>query len=152
MVSLSSKSSIPILVAEDDERDRHLIDAALAKSELKNPVHFVKDGNELLHYLCQDHPYDDRQKFPKPGLILLDLNMPDMDGREILKVLRGNPTFRHIPIIMFTVSCSRSDVQDSYMLGVNSFIIKPIGLAQLVNTLNRIGRYWFKVVSLPPRR
>ncbi len=152
MVSSKLKSSIPILVAEDSENDRHLIDTALCKSELKNPVHFVKDGKELLDYLNHRHPYGDRQVSPSPGLILLDLKMPDMGGREVLKALRSDPAFRHIPVVILTMSCSQSDVRDSYILGVNSFIIKPISLTQLVNTFNRLGRYWFQVVSLPPCR
>ncbi|MGF1536476.1 MAG: response regulator [Elainellaceae cyanobacterium] len=139
-------------MAEDDEADRRLIDTAISRSELTNPVHFVNGGRELLDYLNHKPPYADRQQSPDPGLILLDLKMPDMDGRDVLKALRGSPEFRHIPVVILTISCSQSDVQDSYMLGVNSFIVKPFSLAGLINTLNRLGRYWFKVVSLPPQR
>jgi CheY-like chemotaxis protein len=89
-------------------------------------------------------------KAPRPGLILLDLNMPKMDGREALKVIKGDPTLRDIPVVVLTTSRLDADIVRSYQLGVNSFITKPVTFSGLVEAMGVLGRYWLEIVELPP--
>jgi two-component system, response regulator len=117
---------IPILVADDDEEDRMLIKDAMEESKLLNPLHFVVDGQEVMDYLLRKGKFVDAEKNPLPGLILLDLNMPKMDGRQVLKEIKNNPKLRTIPIIVLTTSKAEEDILKTYDLGVNSYITKPV--------------------------
>ena len=109
----------------------------------------MEDGEELMDYLLQRGKYSDSENSPRPGLILLDLNMPRMDGREALKEIKSNPELRSIPIIALTTSHSEDDIARVYQLGANSFITKPVSFESLVETIRCMGRYWFEVVKLP---
>lgn len=140
---------VPILMAEDDEDDRLLAQDAFEESCLANPLFFVEDGEELLDYLYHRGRYADREKFPLPGLMLLDLNMPRKDGREALKEIKSDANLRHIPIVILTTSKAEEDILRSYSLGVNSFIVKPVTFEQLVEVIKYIGHYWFEIVALP---
>ena len=137
-----------ILMADDDPDDRMLAKEALAENKLANDLYFVEDGEELLDYLNQKGKYNS-DNAPRPGLILLDLNMPKMDGREALKELKSNASLRKIPVIVLTTSKAEEDIIRSYELGVNSFITKPVTFDELVEVTRQIGRYWFGIVELP---
>lgn len=141
---------ITILLADDDADDRMLTRDALDESRLANDLRFVEDGEQLLDYLYRRGPYADPETSPRPGLILLDLNMPRKDGREALKELKSDPELRHIPVVVLTTSKAEADIYRTYDLGVNSFISKPVTFEGLVDVMKTIGRYWFEIVELPP--
>lgn len=141
--------AITLLMAEDDADDRMLTQEALAEAKLANDFRFVEDGEELLDYLHQRGRYADVALSPKPGLILLDLNMPKKDGREALEAIKADPGLRHIPIVILTTSRLEEDVLRSYDLGASSFIIKPVTFEGLVEAMKALGRYWFEIVELP---
>ena len=143
------KKSVPILIADDDEEDREMIQDALKESRLINNIHCVKDGEELMDYLFHRGQFKDQDQNPLPGLILLDLNMPKMDGREALRAIKSNPSLRQIPVIVLTTSRAEEDIFRTYDLGVNSFITKPVSFEALVAVMKSIGHYWFDIVELP---
>jgi len=143
------KKLITILIADDDQEDRMLAKDALEESRLANVVHFVEDGEELMHYLLNKGKYSDKTKYPKPGIILLDLNMPKMDGREALKEIKSNTHLRAIPIVVLTTSKAEEDILKTYNLGVNSFITKPVTFESLVSVMKTVCKYWFEIVELP---
>ncbi len=143
------KTSIPILVADDDMDDCEMIKEALQASRLLNEVQFVHDGEELLSFLHRQQKLSTQANNLLPGLILLDLNMPKMDGREVLKEIRKSPELQSIPIIVLTTSKAEEDIMRSYNLGANSFITKPIEFETLVQVMRDLGRYWFEIVELP---
>ncbi len=140
---------ILILMADDDEDDIMLTQKALKKGKLLNNLISVRDGEELLDYLQYRGEYTDASKAPRPGIILLDLNMPKKDGREALKEIKADPDLREIPIVVFTTSKAEEDIYRSYKLGVNSFITKPVTFDSLIEVMQTLGKYWFEVVSLP---
>jgi CheY-like chemotaxis protein len=146
---LANTKPITILLADDDPDDRRLTQDAFDESRLANDLRFVEDGQELLDYLRRDGRFRDAGAAPRPGLILLDLNMPRMDGREALQAIKADPRFRSIPIVVLTTSKSEEDVLRSYDLGVNSFISKPVSFEGLVEVVRVLGRYWFEIVELP---
>jgi CheY-like chemotaxis protein len=123
---------------------------AMAESRLANNLHFVQDGEELMDYLCRRGKYTDESNSPRPGLILLDLNMPKKDGREALREIKADPNLRQIPVVVLTTSKAEEDIYHSYDLGANSFITKPVTFASLVEVMKTIGKYWFEIVELPP--
>lgn len=142
---------ITILIADDDEDDRLLAEDALRESRLANNLKFVEDGEQLMDYLKQRGEFADPIKAPRPGLILLDLNMPRKDGREALREIKSDPSLRSIPVIVLTTSKAQEDVLKTYDLGVNSFITKPVTFDSLVDLMQLLGRYWFEIVELPKR-
>lgn len=151
MTREKNKIPITILICEDDEDDRMLTQQALEDAHVTNNVRFVEDGEQLLDYLHQRGEYaGETGKAPRPGLILLDLNMPKMDGREALKVIKADKTLHDIPIVVLTTSGLDQDIVRSYQLGVNSFITKPVTFSGLVEAMNVLGRYWLEIVELPP--
>jgi CheY-like chemotaxis protein len=141
---------ITILLADDDEDDRLLAEDALEESRLANTLKFVEDGEELMDYLHQRGEWAEPGAAPRPGLILLDLNMPRKDGRQALKEIKGDPELRNIPVVILTTSKAEEDILRSYDLGVNSFITKPVTFDGLVDIMRLLGRYWFEIVELPP--
>ncbi len=143
------QTTVNILLADDDDDDCMLAREALAESRLSSELHVVKDGEELMDYLYQRGKYASPSSSPRPGLILLDLNMPKKDGREALKEIKADPELRQIPVIVLTTSKAEEDICRSYHLGANSFIIKPMNFASLVEVMRTIGKYWFEIVELP---
>jgi CheY-like chemotaxis protein len=141
--------AIEILIADDDAEDRMLIRDALHESRLKNGLQFVEDGEELLDYLHNRGSYAHKEKYPRPGIILLDLNMPKKDGREALKEIKHDPKLRSIPIVVLTTSKAEEDILKTYNLGVSSFITKPVTFEGLVDVMKALNRYWFEIVELP---
>jgi CheY-like chemotaxis protein len=137
------------LIADDDEDDRLLAEDALRENRLVNDLRFVEDGEELMEYLLQQGKYSDPRDAPRPGLILLDLNMPRKDGREALEEIKSNDLLRRIPVVILTTSKAEEDILKTYDLGVNSFITKPVTFDGLVELMQLLGRYWFEIVELP---
>ncbi len=138
-----------ILMAEDDTDDRLLVQEAFAECGVQEQLRFVADGEELLDYLLARGQYTKALTAPRPGLILLDLNMPRKDGREALKEIRAHPDLRQIPIVVFTTSRADTDIRTVYQLGANSFITKPAAFDVLVTTVTKMVAYWFGLVELP---
>jgi CheY-like chemotaxis protein len=143
---------ITILMADDDEDDRLMTKEAFNEARLANDLRFVVDGLELLDYLYRRGKYSDPATSPRPGLILLDLNMPRKDGREALKEIKADPKLRQIPIVVLTTSKAEEDIYRSYDLGVNSYITKPVSFEGLVEVVKTLTEYWFKIVQLPTNR
>lgn len=141
---------ITILMADDDSDDRRLTQEALTESRLMNPMVFVENGEELMDYLRHHGKYAPPHAPARPGLILLDLNMPRKDGRSVLKELKNDPDLRTIPVVVLTTSKADEDVYKSYDLGVNSYIVKPVTFEALVDILQTLEKYWFQIVQLPP--
>jgi len=145
-----TSTSVVILMADDDADDRELTREALVESRLLNDLHFVEDGVQLLDYLHHRGVYSRPGSAPRPGVILLDLNMPRKDGREALREIKADPELRNIPIVVLTTSKADEDIAQSYDLGANSFISKPVTFEGLVDVLPGLGNYWFDIVELPP--
>ena len=145
----SNRRPIIILIADDDAEDRMLVKEALDESRLTNHMQFVENGEELMDYLHNRGKYADKQKYPTPGLILLDLNMPKKDGREALKEIKGDDHLRVIPVVVLTTSKAEEDILRTYDLGVSSFITKPVTFASLVDVMKTLSKYWFEIVELP---
>ncbi|AFY87115.1 MULTISPECIES: response regulator [Chroococcidiopsis] len=143
------RTTVTILMADDDEDDCMLAREALAESRLANDLYLVRDGEELMDYLHQRGQYTDLKLAPRPGLILLDLNMPKKDGREALREIKADPQLKHIPVVVLTTSKAEEDIYRSYELGANSYITKPVTFASLVEVMRTIGKYWFEIVELP---
>lgn len=138
-----------ILMAEDDADDRLLIQEALTESNLPVELRVVPDGQELMDYLLRRDKYAAPNAAPRPGLVLMDLNMPRKDGRETLREIRSHPDLRRLPVIVFTTSKAETDVELLYELGANSFVAKPVAFDSLVNVIGTMARYWFGIVQLP---
>ncbi len=141
---------ITILMADDDGDDRRLTREALLEGKVANDLRFVENGEELLEYLRHQGKYAPPTEAPRPGLILLDLNMPRKDGRTVLKEIKSDPELRQIPVVVLTTSKADEDVFKSYDLGVNSYIVKPVTFEALVDILQTLEKYWFEIVELPP--
>jgi CheY-like chemotaxis protein len=139
-------SSIVILMADDDADDRLMAKEALEMSGLGNEMHFVLDGVELMDYLFHRDPY---QNAPRPGLILLDMNMPRKNGREVLVELKAHPDLKRIPVVILTTSQADEDVKAGYDLGANSYITKPVSFEGLVKVMQSLGSYWLEIVRSP---
>lgn len=149
MFMSAKKRSIIILIADDDAEDRMLLKEALEENRLKNSLQFVENGEELMDYLQHRGKFSDKDKYPAPGLILLDLNMPKKDGREALKEIKADPHLRLIPVVVLTTSKAEEDILKTYGLGVSSFITKPVTFTSLVGMMKTLSDYWFEIVELP---
>lgn len=137
-----------ILMADDDPDDRQLAADALAEARLVNPLVFVEDGEELLEYLRGTGRHSETPT-ARPAVILLDLNMPRMDGREALEQIKADPALRPIPVVILTTSAEERDIVASYDLGVAGYVTKPVTFGELVEVMRSIGDYWFEIVRLP---
>ncbi len=139
----------PILLIEDSPEDLEMTVRSLQKAGLKNPIHHCRDGDEALDYLFHRGDYADSSNAQRPGIILLDLNMPGTDGREVLEELKKDKNLSLIPVIMLTTSADERDVQDCYGMGANSFIQKPLDFEGFMKAMTKLNDYWFEVVILP---
>jgi len=149
MMTKMNGNPIVILMADDDADDRMLTRDALEESRVLNELRFVEDGEELMDYLRRNGKYANAADSPRPGLILLDLNMPKKDGREALKEIKSDPNFRRIPVVIMTTSKAEEDVFRSYDFGASSFITKPVTFDRLVELMRTLGEYWVEFVELP---
>ncbi len=143
------QTTITILMADDDEDDCMLIREALVESRVACELHVVTDGEELTDYLYHRGKYANPASFPRPDLILLDLNMPKKDGREALREIKADAQLKQIPVVVLTTSSAEEEINHTYNLGANSFIVKPLTFAALVEVMKTIGKYWFEIVELP---
>ena len=146
---MTDKRMISILIADDDADDRMLIEDAFRESRLSNPLAFVENGEELLQYLRCEGKFAGRDNRHMPRLILLDLNMPKMDGRTALRHLKADPDLRRIPVVVLTTSKAEEDILRTYDLGVSSFITKPVTFQGLVDVVRALNSYWIEIVELP---
>jgi CheY-like chemotaxis protein len=151
-MSQSDGASRPftILMADDDEEDRELARDALQDSRLANEMKFVVDGQDLLDYLRREGRWAGPEvQAPRPGIILLDLNMPKKDGREALAEIKADESLRRIPVVVLTTSSDEADIVATYDLGVSSFITKPVTFGALVDVMRSWTQYWFEIVQIP---
>jgi CheY-like chemotaxis protein len=151
MKTMDPRRPVTILMADDDEDDRDFARDAMQENRLANELRFVEDGEELLDYLHRRGRYVDPKASPRPGLILLDLNMPKLDGREALREIKSDPTLRQIPVVVLTTSKTDEDILRSYDLGANCFISKPVTFDGLVDVVKVLDRHWLQIVELPRR-
>lgn len=143
------KKPVTILIADDDPDDRMLALEALNEGQLSNNLYFVEDGEELVDYLKRRGQYSDPASSPRPGLILVDLNMPRKDGREAIREIKEDAALRQIPVVVLTTSKAEEDIFRTYNVGVNSYITKPATFDGLVEVMQGLRRYWFEIVELP---
>jgi len=134
------------LLAEDSSTDVLLAEEALEQAKMLNRLHVVQDGVEAMAFLRKQGKYAD---VPRPDLILLDLNMPRMDGREVLAEVKGDESLRRIPVVVLTTSKAQEDVLKAYGLHANCYICKPVDFEQFANIIQAIDQFWFTVVTLP---
>lgn len=140
---------ITILMADDDPDDRQMTKEAFDESHLANDLRFVEDGVELMDYLHRRGKYNDPASSPRPGLILLDLNMPKKDGREALSEIKTDPRLKNIRIVILTTSKAEEDILRSYNLSASSYITKPVTFESLLDVVKTLGKYWLEIVELP---
>jgi two-component system, response regulator len=147
-----SEEAVTIIVAEDDPDDCLLIRQAFEEGPFADGLEFTRDGEELMARLRNQDMFEDRAKYPPPGLLLLDLNMPRKDGREALAEIKADPALRALPVVVLTTSHEDEDVLRSYRLGANSYITKPDTFPELVRAVESLGTYWLQLVELPHQR
>ncbi len=140
-----------VLMIDDDEDDCVLVQDAFKENRFANEVRCLKDGSEAMDFLLHKGRYQ-KEKKENPGLILLDLNMPGMDGRQMLKEIKSIPHLRAIPVVILTTSKEEQDILRTYNLGANSYITKPVTFQKLVEVVKSLGKYWFDIVELPSKR
>jgi len=146
----------PILLAEDRDDDVLLIRRAFASAYIPNPLYVVKDGEEAIAYLAGEHRYANREEYPLPSLLLLDLKMPRMDGFDVLTWIRQQPSLKALRVVVLTSSSDLRDVTKAYQLGANSFLVKPVDFQNLIALIKTVEGYWLEIskvpeISRPPR-
>lgn len=144
-----SGSPITILMADDDPEDRMMTQEAFEESRLANDLRFVENGVELMDYLHRRGKFSDPASSPRPGLILLDLNMPKKDGREALQEIKSDPKLKNIRVVVMTTSKAEEDILRTYDLGAASYVTKPVTFSALVDVIQTLGKYWLEIVELP---
>jgi CheY-like chemotaxis protein len=148
---MTHEGPIHILLAEDDPDDRMLTRRALVESRMETTFAAVKNGEELMQYLRREGAYAEGEA-SRPDLILLDLNMPRKDGREALREIKSDAELRRIPVVVLTTSEAEQDILQSYDLGVNAFMTKPVTFDALAEAMESLGEFWFDLVKLPPEQ
>lgn len=146
---MSHTPSQPILLVEDSPEDFETTERAFRRSGLKNPIFRCADGDEALDFLHRRGRFADPAKAPRPGVILLDLNLPGTDGREVLSEIKADPYLKQIPVIVLTTSRDDRDIEVCYRCGANSYIQKPVDIDGFMKAIERLNDYWFEVVILP---
>ncbi len=141
-----------ILLVEDNVADQRLTERALEENKIRNKLFIVEDGQEAMEYLRNEGKYADLESNPRPDLLLLDIKMPRMDGKQVLREIKNDPELKQIPVVILTTSDHEQDVIDSYNLGVNAYITKPVDYEQFVNTIKSLENFWFDVVVLPSQQ
>jgi two-component system, chemotaxis family, response regulator Rcp1 len=141
--------AIDILLVEDNLGDARLAQEALKDSKIKNKLHIVTDGEEASDFLSKKGKYSNA---PRPDLILLDLNLPKKDGRELLAEIKNDPDLKRIPVVILTISKAEEDIIKTYNLHANCYITKPIDLDQFMKVIKSIEEFWLTIVVLPPAK
>lgn len=147
---METEKNIVVLMAEDNEHDIVAIKRAWKKNAISNPLYIVNDGEECLEFLYRRGRYSSSDTAPRPGLLLLDINMPKMDGLTVLKHIRADPQFRNMHIVILTTSKADNDLVQGYELGANAYIVKPVGFENFAAVVNRINLFWAIVETPPP--
>ncbi|NEQ30713.1 MAG: response regulator [Leptolyngbya sp. SIO4C5] len=135
-----------ILLVEDSASDAALIRRGLSQSKIKNQTHWLEDGERAIAYLRQQEPYT---KAPRPDLVLLDLNLPRLDGREVLHQIKSDPDLKEIPVIVITTSAAEKDIQQSYLLYANCYIVKPFDVQSFLQMIQTVDSFWLRTAALP---
>jgi CheY-like chemotaxis protein len=143
---MNNSPPVDILVVEDNPKDALLVQEAFQRVQVPNKIHVVKNGTEALHFLRKQGIFTDA---PRPALILMDLNMPEMDGRELLTILKNTPSLHRIPVVVFSDSSEQADIHTSYQRHANCYINKPLNLKKLVVVLDKLTTFWFLIAELP---
>jgi CheY-like chemotaxis protein len=139
---------VEILVVDDNPGDVQLIVEAIQDAKLANQLHTAGDGVEALAFLRREAPFQDA---PRPDLIILDLNLPKKDGREVLQEIKADPNLRPIPVVVLTTSRAEADILKVYNLNANCYIAKPVAFEQFAEVVRAIDHFWFAIVTLPPK-
>ena len=147
MTAANQGDPVEILLAEDNPGDVRLTEKALEKGKIVNNLHVVEDGVEAIEFLRQEGEYAD---VPRPDLMLLDLNMPRMDGQEVLAEMDENPELRRIPVVVLTSSEAEEDIVQSYELNANAYLTKPVDFDGFMDVIESVEEFWLAVVKLPP--
>lgn len=145
----NNEKPVIILLAEDDPGDQELTRRALNEGKIANDLHIVNNGEQALDYLYRRGKYKDPSSSPRPSLILLDLNMPKIDGRQVLSEIKSDPDLSIIPVIALTTSRQEEDILKSYQHGVNSYITKPVSIDEFIAVIMSLEDYWFRIVRIP---
>jgi CheY-like chemotaxis protein len=148
-MSTAAAQHINLMLVEDDENDVRITRRALKKSGLEGELIVTRDGQEALDYLFARPPFDDPAKCPRPGLVLLDINIPKINGIEVLRAVKEDATLRSMPILMLTTSTRQEDVAAAYAHGANGYICKPIQFSRFVEVIRSLGEYWSLVARVP---
>ena len=144
--AMPNSEPVKILLVEDNEGDARLAVEALKDSKVRNDLYHVRDGVEAMAFLRREAPYPDA---PVPDLILLDLNMPRKDGREVLAEIKEDPALRQVPVVVLTTSAAERDLVKTYDLHANAYVVKPLGLDRFIEVVQAIESFWFTIVKLP---
>jgi two-component system, response regulator len=147
---MNQDNIVEILIVEDNEQDLALAQRALRKANVTNRIQVVRDGEEALEFLFCEGPYAQRKIEDGPKVILLDLKLPKVDGLEVLERIKNDPRTKAIPVVVLTSSKEQNDVVETYNLGVNSYIVKPVNFEQFSETVQKLGFYWL-LVNHPPQ-
>ena len=147
---MNSESIVEILIVEDNEQDLALAQRALRKAKVTNRIHVARDGEEALQFLFCEGPHAERKMEDGPKVILLDLKLPKIDGLEVLQRIKSDPRTKSIPVVVLTSSKEQNDVVETYNLGVNSYIVKPVNFEQFSETVQKLGMYWL-LLNHPPK-
>jgi CheY-like chemotaxis protein len=147
---MNESNAVELLLVEDNPEDLELSLRALRKANLVNRIHIARDGAEALEYIFCEGPYVTRQIVDVPKVILLDLKLPKVDGLEVLKRIKSDPRTKMIPIVVLTSSKEQRDVVESYQLGVNSYLVKPVNFERFAEAVREFGLYWL-LLNQPPK-
>lgn len=142
----ASGTPIEVLLVEDNPGDVRLTREALRDAKVRNNLHVATDGVEAMTFLRRESPYTD---VPRPDLVLLDLNLPRKDGRQVLEELKDDESLRHIPVVVLTTSQAEQDILESYRLRANAYVTKPVDLDQFLKVVKSIEEFWLEIVRLP---
>ncbi|MEM7717003.1 MAG: response regulator [Cyanobacteria bacterium P01_A01_bin.68] len=149
MQQIVEKSYLPLLVVEDSDEDFEAFGRFIRKSQISNPIYRCIDGEDALDFLYRQGDYEDDKQAPRPSIILLDLNLPGTDGREVLEQIKQDERLKTIPVIVFTTSSNPKDIETCYRFGVNSYILKPMNVKKSKEVMQSIVDYWLSIVVLP---
>lgn len=148
----TTHESVDVLLVEDNPQDAELTQRALQKHNLANKLYTVEDGQEAIEFIFGRGTYSDRSVNRPPKIILLDIKLPKVDGLEVLRAIKGDDRTKHIPVIVLTSSREEKDIIESYKLGVNSYICKPVEFNEFIDAVAQLGLYWLILNEIPPSR
>ena len=143
MTEIEQKNAVPVLLVEDDPDDVEITKRAFDKGKIANQLYVVRDGEEAMEFLNHDGRYaESNGDAPKPGLLLLDLNRPRLDGRQVLRLIKNDPKLKRIPVVVLTTSDEDADIFDCYNSGANTYMTKPVEFHNFIEAIITIGKYW----------